>query len=319
MSNDYKSEEELELLDLAERGDVYTQSMLIMYYWFGDDEKGIVQDKSTALYWKQKIIDSAAQGNMLAMGSIGRAINARSESPYYYGAELATKYRDQVLAAAEAGIPAAMLAAYDIIKPETEGFKYLLRSGELGYDEAYFHLMWKYQLADFDKRQGEKLSYTGVPIDDAVDLRAEALNWAMKGAASNSLRAGDCQFELAIHYKEMGDINSYQKYLEMAASKGHRSAKKRLYWDEQEKKKPAGKGGGCYIATAVYGSYDAPEVLVLRRFRDESLAQSPLGRIFIKVYYRFSPPFAEWLKNRYMINTTMRQILNRFVTHIENR
>lgn len=38
--------------------------------------------------------------------------------------------------------------------------------------------------------------------------------------------------------------------------------------------------GACYIATAVYGSYEA-------------LAQSLIGRIFIKVYYTLSPPFAK--------------------------
>ena len=47
--------------------------------------------------------------------------------------------------------------------------------------------------------------------------------------------------------------------------------------------------GGCYIATAVYGSYDHPQTMVLRKFRDEVLAKSIPGRAFIKTYYAISP------------------------------
>lgn len=47
--------------------------------------------------------------------------------------------------------------------------------------------------------------------------------------------------------------------------------------------------GGCYIATAVYGSYDCPQVWILRRYRDSVLASGILGRIFIWIYYRSSP------------------------------
>lgn len=55
-----------------------------------------------------------------------------------------------------------------------------------------------------------------------------------------------------------------------------------------------GKSGGCYIATAVYGSYDCPEVWTLRRFRDYSLAQNQYGRVFIKAYYAVSPTLVRW-------------------------
>ena len=47
--------------------------------------------------------------------------------------------------------------------------------------------------------------------------------------------------------------------------------------------------GGCYVATAVYGSYDCPEVWVLRRWRDNQLASMKMGRQFIRLYYRVSP------------------------------
>lgn len=46
---------------------------------------------------------------------------------------------------------------------------------------------------------------------------------------------------------------------------------------------------GCYIATACYGSYDHPDVHVLRRFRDERLSTSTFGRLFVRSYYAISP------------------------------
>ena len=79
------------------------------------------------------------------------------------------------------------------------------------------------------------------------------------------------------------------------------------------------KGGGCYIATAVYGSYSAPEVIVLRRFRDEVLAKSILGRAFIKCYYRLSPRAALWLECTDRLNLAVKGMLDRFVRRLERK
>lgn len=76
---------------------------------------------------------------------------------------------------------------------------------------------------------------------------------------------------------------------------------------------------GCYIATAVYGSYDAPEVMTLRRFRDETLRNSAFGRWFIRTYYRLSPPVAKRLKNARHINGFVRSILDKWVEKLNNK
>jgi tetratricopeptide (TPR) repeat protein len=55
------------------------------------------------------------------------------------------------------------------------------------------------------------------------------------------------------------------------------------------------KKGGCFIATAVYGSDAAYEVEILRRFRDEKLLYHSLGKAFIKAYYTVSPSIAYFI------------------------
>ncbi|MFV1996598.1 MAG: CFI-box-CTERM domain-containing protein, partial [Acidiferrobacterales bacterium] len=55
---------------------------------------------------------------------------------------------------------------------------------------------------------------------------------------------------------------------------------------------PAATGGGCYIATAAYGTDMEADVVKLRHFRDHYLLTNKPGQLFTKLYYKISPPLA---------------------------
>jgi hypothetical protein len=66
---------------------------------------------------------------------------------------------------------------------------------------------------------------------------------------------------------------------------------------------------GCFIATAVYGSYDTPELIILRTFRDQVLLNSLPGKIFVKAYYYLSPPIANFIQKSKILKTTVRRLI----------
>ena len=76
-------------------------------------------------------------------------------------------------------------------------------------------------------------------------------------------------------------------------------------------------GGGCYVATAVYGSYDCPEVWTLRRYRDDTLAQTWYGRAFIRTYYAVSPTLVKWFGHTKWFKKMWHGKLDRMVAKLQ--
>jgi hypothetical protein len=72
---------------------------------------------------------------------------------------------------------------------------------------------------------------------------------------------------------------------------------------------PLENAGGCFIATAAYGSALAPQVEVLRTWRDRYLAPHAPGRAFIAAYQTWSPPVADLLRRSEPLRALVRVLL----------
>ncbi len=67
--------------------------------------------------------------------------------------------------------------------------------------------------------------------------------------------------------------------------------------------------GGCFIATAAYGSYGATEVKILRNFRDQYLLTNNIGRDFVRLYYAYSPSLAGFVSESALLKHTVKLML----------
>lgn len=84
----------------------------------------------------------------------------------------------------------------------------------------------------------------------------------------------------------------------------------------KELAKEEAKKGGCFIATACFDYYDAPEVMELRKFRDNYLLTKAIGKQFVAFYYRIAPSFSKFLVRHHYVKLIVKNIILRPIVFI---
>lgn len=104
----------------------------------------------------------------------------------------------------------------------------------------------------------------------------------------------DTRFMRALVFHYVGDrvsaLRDLEEILKNEDSEQYIEARKLKAEIEQKKDE-------CYIATTLYGTKDAYEVSIFRKFRDKHLNSNWLGRKFVYIYYSVSPGIVRYLKN----------------------
>ncbi len=136
------------------------------------------------------------------------------------------------------------------------------------------------------------------------------------------------QFEKykSFHISDKSILDEVRKYISagrMVAVAAWTKEDKIDVWLEREsanESKSEKESGGCFIATAVYGSYEAEQVRVLRDFRDKHLLEKALGRIFVEAYYATSPHIVQFIKTNRKVKAAIRNgILDPLLRSLTNR
>ena len=342
-----------EMLKRADAGDVEAMLAVADAYFIGD---GLPEDDEAAEGWYQKAFAAAPdhpavlcekasrcmqevallkivmppqaeEKRQEALGMYERAIELGSGSACF---RLGKLFID--------GDPTA-----DVEPDATRAVGYLRRGAEMGSIGCMNLLAECYERGNGVPRDMEKaiaLWERTAEQENPVALREMAIRYAQgdgvprdcaKALAYNIRAAEAGEYYGALDAARMlmlgdgvpKDFERGVTYLRKAAAMGCEEAAGLLAEMEAQQSAPTPKASpapvqkkGCYIATAVYGSYDCPEVWTLRRFRDDRLEKSACGRLLVRVYYRISPWLVERFGHVSSLRTMCRRMLDGLIRHL---
>lgn len=109
-----------------------------------------------------------------------------------------------------------------------------------------------------------------------------------------------------------GDKENAKKLLEKAAALAPRDI-------NIQNNLNAVSSGGCFIATAAFGTPFADELNVLRGWRDDTLASTIGGRAFVRFYYAVSPRISECIRKDRRARAFVRGALRPLVDWLRRR
>lgn len=176
--------------------------------------------------------------------------------------------------------------------------------------------------------QGRKYAQKSLELSRKLD-DAEELSHVLEILAISYVAEIDDDFQKAKYYaqqsKNLG--NNSNEINEMLDMLSEQNASSLAYQNQQSSYQPykgkmhpsSSSGSGCYVATAVYGAYDCPQVWTLRRYRDNFLSTKWYGRLFIRMYYAISPTLVKKYSKNPKIVGVCRKKLDKIVTGLLER
>lgn len=324
------------MVNAANNGDAEEVMSLACSYWAGADYNDIPKDVVQSKHWIDRLVKMADSGDTVAQYIIAKCgifatsvISQVGSKDYIF--DMQNKYKDNILRKANQGEPDAVYAAACLKfgEPQTASVEEIKNE-------------WKKQ-ADYAASHGSawacnKLQRIYVNNDYSTSL--EGLKYLKMGAQYSGVYAGNCQYLLGFIYRDGQNSipqneEMYIQLMEKAMNNGNLEAKYNLdYSKKSVNDKTNGecfrkahpilsqryfqKSSGCYIATAVYGSYDCPEVWTLRRYRDYILSKHWYGKSFIKMYYSVSPAVVKLFGKAQWFNIFFRTKLDKFVRKLNS-
>lgn len=122
--------------------------------------------------------------------------------------------------------------------------------------------------------------------------------------------------ELADMLRQGAKIPAIKRYREAIAGTDLREAKEAVEALAKKHGIPA-KSGPCFVATAVFEDEAAPEVVILRRWRDERLARRRGGRVLIGIYGWVGPRAAALPRHSPALRACLRGLFRRCATWLD--